>query len=327
MAAVMLVAPMSDDPPDPSAELPRLTLGGLVRYLYRQWHDDRVSGLAAEIGFFALLSLFPLLLVMSSALGSLSGLLGSNVATDVQDQLLEWAARVFGSGGNVTDAITALFEGSSASALTVGVVATLYTASRGFAAVVRALDVAYGHANTRGWVGTQLVGLMLAAGSIVVGAITLAGLVIGPLLGFEDSLGGGFLEDALGWLWVWFRYPVALLTLILWATTIYHVAPNRRAAWRWEIPGAVFAAVLWVFATLLFSVYLNTLSSGTNAIFGVIGTAITIQLWLYLLAIGLILGAELNGALATRRGPVANWTEPELFTRMYRSIRRLVSQD
>lgn len=306
-----------------TVEQPRLTPIGLLRYLYRQWHDDRVSGLAAEIGFFALLSLFPLLLVLSSALGWLGDVLGSNFAEDVEDELTSWTGQLFGADSSVADALGALFDDSSTSALTVGILATIYTASRGFAAVVRALDVAYGHSNTRGWVGTQVIGLLLALGSIVVGTLTMTGLVIGPLLGFEGALGDGVASDVLQFLWKWLRYPVAVATLVLWAATIYHVAPNRRASWRWELPGAAFAAVLWTVASAGFSVYLNTLSSG-NAVFGVIGTAITIQLWLYLLAIGLILGAELNGGLAIRRGPVANWTEPELFTRMYHWTRTSV---
>lgn len=306
---------------DPAGRPPRVTLRWMIHHLYRQWHDDRVSGLAAEIGFFALLSLFPLLLVSSSALGSLGNVLGNNLASDVENQLTEWASALFGADGGVTEAVGSLFAGASTSALTVGVVATIYTASRGFAAVVRALDVAYGHHNTRGWVGTQLVGLALAIGTIIVGSLTLAGLVIGPLLGREDFLGDGVLGGVLGWLWRWFRYPTAAAILILWAATIFHVAPNRRASWRGEVPGAAFSALLWLVSTVLFSVYLRTLSSDTNAVFGVIGTAITIQLWLYLLAIGLVLGAELNAGLALRRGPADNWTEPQLFTRAFRWIR------
>jgi membrane protein len=311
-----------DEPPAADQSTP-LTPFRLLHYMYRQWHDDRVSGLAAEIGFFALLSLFPLLLVLSALLGWLSNVLGSDLATDVENQLTTWAGEVFGEGGSVVDAVGSLFSESSTSALTVGILATLYTASRGFAAVVRALDVAYGHDNTRGWVGTQIIGLLLAAGSILVGALTLAGLVIGPLLGRED-IGGVAIEGALNVLWDWFRYPTAFVILVLWAATIFHVAPNRRASWRWEIPGALFSALLWILATWLFSLYLTTLSSTTNAVFGVIGTAITIQLWLYLLAIGLVLGAELNSAFAVRRGPAANWTEPEFFTRVYRWVRGVV---
>lgn len=305
---------------------PRLTLRWLIHHLYRQWHDDRVSGLAAEIGFFALLSLFPLLLVSSSALGWLGNILGSNIAADVEGQLTEWAGNVFGEDGGVTDAVRALFEGASTSALTVGVLATVYTASRGFAAVVRALDVAYGHHNTRGWVGTQFVGLALAVGTIIVGSLTLAGLVIGPLLGHEEFLGDGVIGSLLRWLWRWFRYPTAGLILVVWAATIFHVAPNRRASWRGEVPGAAFSALLWLVSTVLFSIYLRTLSADTNAVFGVIGTAITIQLWLYLLAIGLVLGAELNAGLALRSGPADNWTEPQFFTRAFRWFRKNVNR-
>lgn len=311
---------------DQPTRAPRVTPRWLIHHLYRQWHDDRVSGLAAEIGFFALLSLFPLLLVSSSALGWLGDILGSNLATDVEDQLTDWASQLFGVDGGVTEAVSALFEGSSTSALTVGVLATIYTASRGFAAVVRALDVAYGHDNTRGWVGTQFVGLVLAIGTIIVGSLTLAGLVIGPLLGREDFIGDGVLGGLLGWLWEWFRYPAAAAILVSWASVIFHVAPNRRASLRAEVPGAAFATVLWMLSSVLFSVYLRTLSSDTNAVFGVIGTAITLQLWLYLLAIGLVLGAELNAGLAIRRGPAANWTEPQLFTRAFRWLRSNVDR-
>ena len=305
----------------------RFTVRWLLHFLYRAWHDDRVSGLAAEIGFFALLSLFPLLLVSSATLGWLGGLVGSDLAADVEGQVTEWAAQLFGAEGGVTEAVQGLFDGSSTSALTVGIVATLYTASRGFAAVVRALDVAYGHENTRGWVGTQIIGILLAIGTIIVGSLTLAGLVIGPLLGREDFIGDGFAGSVLRFLWIWLRYPVAVMILVGWAATIFHVAPNRRASWRAELPGAAFTALFALLATVLFSVYLRTLSTSTNAVFGVIGTAITLQLWLFLLAIGLVLGAEVNAAFALRGDPAENWTEPQLFTRAFRWMRRRFNSD
>ena len=102
----------------------------------------------------------------------------------------------------------------------------------------------------------------------------------------------------------------------------FHIAPNRRAEWKSELPGAVFTATFALVASLLFSVYLRTLSSSSNAVFGVIGTAITLQLWLFLLSIGLVLGAEVNAAFSLWRGPAENWTEPQLFTRAYRWFRQ-----
>jgi len=317
----MLDVMADSSPPRPKP----MTLRSFIHFLYRAWHDDRISGLAAEIGFFALLSLFPLLLVSSATLGGLGSLIGTDLADDVEGQLTEWATALFGADGGVTGAVESLFATSSTSALTVGVIATLYTASRGFAAVVRALDVAYGHHTTRGWVGTQVIGLLLAIGTIIVGSLTMAGLVIGPLFGREDIFGGGLAGSILWFLWQFLRYPAAGAILIAWSAWIFHIAPNRRASWRAELPGATFTAVFALLASLLFSIYLRTLS-GSNAIFGVIGTAITLQLWLYLLAIGLVLGAEVNAAFAQQRGPAANWTEPELFTRMFRRFREQASR-
>ena len=156
------------------------------------------------------------------------------------------------------------------------------------------------------------------------GSLTLAAVVIGPLFGREDFIGDGFLGDVLAFLWRWVRLPVASAILVAWSATIYHIAPNRRAAWRGEVPGAVFSAVFSLVATGLFGVYLRTLSSSSNAIFGVIGTAITLQLWLYLLSIGLVLGAEVNAGLAIKRPAPENWTEPLLFTRAFKWARRFV---
>ena len=248
---------MSAENPTVPPKAQRMTPRWWIRHLYRSWHDDRVSGLAAEIGFFALLSLFPLLLVSSAALGWLGGIIGSDLADDVEDQLTEWAAALFGNEGGVTDAVQSLFDGASTSAWTVGVLATIYTASRGFAALVRALDVAYGHHTTRGWVGTQIIGLLLAIGTILVGSLTLAALVIGPLFGREGIVGDGIVGSLLLFLWRWVRYPVAAAILVGWSAMIYHVAPNRRAAWRREIPGAIFSALFSLLATVLFGIYLR----------------------------------------------------------------------
>ena len=107
---------VTDTPPE------RFTIPWLIRFLYRSWHDDRVSGLAAEIGFFALLSLFPLLLVSSAILGVLGSILGSDLAASVEGQVTEWSAQLFGAEGGVTDAVGSLFSASSTSALTLSLI-------------------------------------------------------------------------------------------------------------------------------------------------------------------------------------------------------------
>ena len=177
-----------------------------------------------------------------------------------------------------------------------------YASSRGFVAVVRALDVAYDHKRHRGWLSTRLVGLGLTIFTLVVAALVMTMVVVGPLLGtggeLADDLGAGqFFTTA----WDWFRWPVVFGVLVAWAATIYHVAPNHQSPWKWELPGALFATVWWLVISLGFRIYLDAASSGANAVFGLLGGALSLMFWLYLLAMGLLAGAELNAVQASGR--------------------------
>ena len=270
--------------------------------LKREWVEDRVGGLAAEIAFFAVLGLFPAVLVFASTLGWFDSLLGEQSSTDVQNWLLEGLQKVFGAeNDSLTDTVADLFEGGSASALTIGIILSLYASSRGFVAVVRALDITYDHDHHRGWLSTRLVGFGLTLFTVVVAVVVLTMVVVGPLLGE-----GGELADDLGvgsgfvTAWDWFRFPLVIVVLMAWAATVYHVGPNHRSPWRWEIPGAVVATVWWLVVSLGFRTYLDAASSGSNAVFGLLGGALSLLFWLYLLAMGLLVGAELNGILAVR---------------------------
>lgn len=270
--------------------------------LRREWVKDRVGGLAAEIAFFAVLGLFPAILVFASILGWFDSLLGEQSSADVQGWLLDGLRKVFGAENeSLTETIGDLFEGGSASALTVGIVLSLYASSRGFVAVVRALDITYDHDHHRGWLSTRLVGFGLTLFTVTVAVLVLTMVVVGPLLGE-----GGELADDLGvgsgfvTAWDWFRWPLVIVVLMAWAATVYHVGPNHRSPWRWEIPGAILATVWWLVVSLGFRTYLDAASSGSNAVFGLLGGALSLLFWLYLLAMGFLVGAELNGILAVR---------------------------
>lgn len=273
-----------------------------VLELRREWVKDRVGGLAAEIAFFAVLGLFPAILVFASTLGWFDSLLGEQSSADVQGWLLDGLRKVFGAENeSLTETIGDLFEGGSASALTVGIVLSLYASSRGFVAVVRALDITYDHDHHRGWLSTRLVGFGLTLFTVTVAVVVLTMVVVGPLLGE-----GGELADDLGvgsgfvTAWDWFRWPLVIVVLMAWAATVYHVGPNHRSPWRWEIPGAILATVWWLVVSLGFRTYLDAASSGSNAVFGLLGGALSLLFWLYLLAMGFLVGAELNGILAVR---------------------------
>ena len=271
--------------------------------------DDRVSGLAAEIALFGLLAFFPTLLALAAALGSLQLLFGDDLSSRAEEQVVDFFERILTSEASGTvDAAKQLFTQGSPGVLAVGSVVALWAMSRGFAAVVRGLDQAYDLDEARSWASVRLTALTLALGSVVVGAAVLTMLVLGPLLGT-----GGDLADDLGLggafttFWTYVRWPLVLAVMVAWATVLFHVAPNHRTPFRWDVPGALLATVGWVLATVGLRVYL-VLATSANQFFGFLGGALTVILWLYLLAFCLLVGGELNSILIDRHD-VPRWTD------------------
>ena len=292
--------------PGPARLSPKALWGEALRFvgdLRREWSRARVGGLSAEIAFFGLLGLFPAVLVFAAALGYLDVVIGAGAATDIEQWLLDRVVETFGSDNTLRATIAELFDRSNAGVITVGVVVTLYASSRGFTAVVGALDVAYGHQHRRNWLSTRLMGFVLTLFTVVAAATVALMVVVGPLLGSADELaerlGAGALFTTA---WVVFRWPVVFVVVVCWAASIYHFAPRRRTPWRADLPGAAVATVWWLAVSAGFRVYLDAASSGMNAVFGLLGGALILLVWLYLLSMGLLVGAEINRVLNQRRG-------------------------
>ena len=131
-------------------------------------------------------------------------------------------------------------------------------------------------------------------------AVVLGMFVIGPLLGLGHRLAGWLgLGRLFAFAWNWLRWPFACALLMGWATLVYSIAPNRRTRWRHELPGAVLATVLWLAVSLGFAGYLRLAAAG-NKILGLLGGGLILLVWLYLLALALLVGGELNGVLVDR---------------------------
>lgn len=275
---------------------------GFSRDLVREWREDRVGGLAAEVAFFGMLSLFPALLALTSVLGVLDSATGGDVAERAQEQVVSALNDVLSDQASGTvDAVDALFETSSPGLLTVSVVLALWAASRGFAALIRALDIAYDLPEHRSWVRLRLVAVGLALGSVVVGAALLTMLVIGPLLGTGQAVADWLgLGDGFATFWDWVRWPTMVVLVVAWAATVFHIAPNHSTPWRWDVPGALVAAASWILVSVGFRVYLG-LAGEANQVFGILGGGLIALMWFYLLSVGVLLGGEVNAMVALRR--------------------------
>ncbi|MGI8792150.1 MAG: YihY/virulence factor BrkB family protein [Acidimicrobiales bacterium] len=273
-----------------------------MRDLVRESVDDRINGLAAEMAFFGLLGVFPALLIMAALLGSLDSLVGSAWAERAESAMINGLDRVLtDQASGAVDAIRALFEGERGGLVTFATIGAIWAVSRSFAAVILALDHAYDLVERRTWVKQRLVGAALALGTLATTIIVLSMIVVGPLFGggraVAGNLGfGGFFAFA----WNWLRFPFAFAFLTAWATTIFDLGPAIRTKWKWQIPGAVFVAVSWLGLSVGFSVYLR-LAGGSNPVFGILGGGLILMLWMYLLSLALLLGAEVNAILIIRR--------------------------
>lgn len=278
------------------------TIVDFVRELAREWRDDRASGLAAEMAFFGILSLFPTLLTLVASLGYLDALAGGDVADRAEREVVGFLRRVLTDNADDTiAAVQSLFDETSPGLITLGGILAVWSASRGFVALVRALNLTYDIDERRSYVRVRAIALGLAVGTILLLAVTLTVLVVGPLLGtghdVADEIGLG---DAFAKFWDWTRWPAALVLMVLWAATIFHLAPNRRTAWKNDLPGAVVTAAAWGLLSLGFRTYL-TFASETNQVLGTLGGALIVLVWLYLLSIGVLLGGEVNAIAAGRR--------------------------
>ncbi len=276
----------------------------LIEEFRRHWLRVRLSGLSAEIAFYAILGLFPAAIAFTAILGSLDAVVGAGAAADIREGLLNWAGTTFGDDSTVHRTLTDLFSGANAGAVTVGAILTLYASSRGFIAVVRALDVVYDHEHRRRWLSTRVVGFTITIITVVVFALTTALLVVGPLLGGGEGVaervgrGSGFATA-----WVWLRWPVSALVVVAWTASVYRFAPRRQSSFRRELPGAVVATAWWLIASTGFSLYLGLAAAGMNTVFGVLGGVLSLLFWLYLLAMGLLVGAVVNSLIARHRHP------------------------
>lgn len=300
----------------------RVRIGGLnpVEVVVRLWRevlDDRVTGLAAEMAFFALLSLVPLLVAVGAALGYLELLIGAEQVARAETGVISGLAVVFSP--ELTDEVIApLVEGllsQERTGLALGSLAvTVYLSSRVFTATIRALDLAYNVRDPRGVLAQRGLAVLFLALAVVVAVLTLGLMVVGPLLGT-----GGELAEALGLgpafvvAWSVGRWPLLVAVVIAFLVVLYWFGPAVDNHWRDCVPGAVLGVVLWALASMGFRLYLEASGGPQGPQFGeeqealrlagrVVGAVVAAVLWIYVSAASILVGGELNAELSRARG-------------------------
>lgn len=265
------------------------------RSLVREVIEDDVTGTAAEMAYRFLFALFPLLLFTAVVLGAVGGPLGRD------DLVLEFTARIRPLlpqpvALNVDAFVARLETERSATFLTIGVLGTLWGASGGLGALIKGLNRAYDVARPRPTLRRQLVALTATVLVPPLGvALLLASVVghslagrLGGALGISGDLGGAVaLGQAIAALAA-FSFAIAL---------VYRALPAIPQRWQDVLPGTVIAAIGWTVLTQAFGVYVARLGD-YQVTYGSFAGAIAFLLWLYLVSVDVLIGAEVNALLS-----------------------------
>ncbi|GAB3590034.1 hypothetical protein GCM10027446_03860 [Angustibacter peucedani] len=263
--------------------LTRETVSVCLRY--------RVTGLASEAGFFALLSLPPLVLGLVGGVGYLGNALGPDTVDRVSDQIQEFAQRIFTAetvSSQIAPTITDVLGRGRLDIISIAFVLSLWSGSRVLNVFIDTISIMYGQGGERGIVRTRALSFTLYTAAVVLGALVLPLVLLGPSL-LDDMLPPR-VDFLLALYW-----PVVSIITVGGLASLYHVATPRRDSWRRDVPGGVLTLVIWVLASFVVRKVIGASVGGTS-IYGPLAATIVVLIWLYFLAIAVLIGAALNAA-------------------------------
>ena len=260
--------------------------------------SDRIFGLAAEAGFWALLSITPLLLVLVGAIGYLTPLFGSKIVVEVEQKILNAAGHFLAPQAvdNVLKPVlTDVVQHGRGGIISISFVLALWTGSTAMNTYVNTISISYGMRHIRSAVRARLVAFVLYLGALVAGAVALPLLITAPewIVHLVQHPIWDLIRpivDVLYW-----PVIVAVCTGVL--ATLYHVSTPVRAKWRRELPGAIAGMLIWLASSFGLRAYL-AYAIGHSPTYGALSAPVAALLFLYFTALAVLLGAELNAQIA-----------------------------
>jgi membrane protein len=254
--------------------------------------DDVISR-SAQLSYFFLFSLFPLLVFLTSLLGYLS-----DSGSELRDDLFRYLRNVVPAKAHalIRDTLEEVIRESSGGKISFGLIVALWTSSFGMGAVITSLNAAYGVRESRPWWKAQLValGLTVALAVLIISALAL--LLYGGSIGL---LAAGWLGlgETFTTVWAVLQLPVVLAFVLLAFALIYYFAPDvRQIKWQWITPGSVLGLALWLAVSFGFRLYIYYFDTYSTT-YGSLGAVMILLLWLYLTGAAILVGGEMNAVI------------------------------
>ena len=267
----------------------------MLKRTVSEFREDNLTDWAAALTYYAILSIFPALLVMVSVLG----LIGESATQPLLDNLTEVAP---GPGEEIfTDAIKNLNQSQGAAGVlfVAGLAIALWSASSYVGAFMRASNDIYEVREGRPFWKLRPVQITITLVMMVLVTIGAVAVVItGPLAEQAGNVLG--IGDEAVTAWDIAKWPVLVLLVSFMFSVLYWAAPNvKHPGFRWITPGGVLAVVLWIVASAGFALYVANFAS-YNKTYGSLGGVIVFLIWLWISNVAVLLGAELNAEVERR---------------------------
>ena len=271
-------------------QIPRRGWADIGLRVKDEWGDDHVGMAAAAVAFYSFLAMIP-------ALAALISILGLVAQTDSAESVI---GQLFGplpqdAQAVLTDQLDKISRQSSGSlsfGIVIGVALSIWTASGAIGQFINTINIAYDEEETRSWFRRKGISLLLTFGAILYVAFAVFLVIALPRIIEASPLQFGV--QRLISIAIW---PALAISFILALAVLYRVAPDRNAArWRWVSVGSIFAVGSWILVTVGFQFYVNNFGS-YNETYGSLAGVIVILLWLWLTAVLVLLGAEINAEM------------------------------
>ena len=258
--------------------------------------DDDIFGRAAQLSYYFLLALFPLLLVLINILGYMA-----QQGTEFREQLLTYLAALMPRSAIVLvrTTLNEISEASGTGKLSFGLLAALWAASNGMGAISDTLNTAYNVRERRPWWKVRIISVCLTIALAILILASLAIVLYGGTIGEALAARYGFGEVFMI-VWKIVQWPIALAFVLTTFNLIYNFAPDLSGERSWMTPGAFVGVGLWLIVSFGFRAYLSFFDS-YSVTYGSLGAVIVLMLWFYLTGVAILIGGEVNSELGRRR--------------------------
>ncbi|MGN5456586.1 ribonuclease [Kurthia sp. 3B1D] len=268
------------------------TWKGFIQGFIQKVTQADLSGMGAQLAYFFLLSLFPLLIFVMTLVPFLN-LPQEQVYTMMKELLPEQVYSLIG------DTLKDVLENRNGGLLSVGILATLWSASNGVNALIKSLNQSYGKAETRPFIIARSMSVVFTLVLILLVVVALILPVFGSQIGhfLANTIGLG---EQFGAIFDKFRILLPPLVIFCGLVFMYWLGPNVKMYLRSAIPGAIVSTVCWLVISYVFSIYINNFSN-YSATYGSIGGIIILMLWLYITGMVLMIGGLVNAIMQERK--------------------------